>query len=202
MVIHGQMARVPVTARLKFKEAAYFYNGMLANRLNVIVFPYYLSAFVSALRSVTLFMQQQYAKDARFQAWYASKQEEMRADAVLKMLVEKSNLALHAEPFDLWFHQTFKFPERYGDVIETDHLDVHQGSDDEGWIWAKIKVGKNGEFENVEPVISWQFTEDDKLDVMDHCYTGLQKMDALLNELAALGLDDTEIPLDEKPPHK
>jgi len=42
------MAHVPVTARQKFKEAAYFYNGMLANRLNVTVIPYYLSAFVSA----------------------------------------------------------------------------------------------------------------------------------------------------------
>jgi hypothetical protein len=42
MQIFGQMARVPVTARQKFEEAAYFYNGMVAHRLNVIVFPYYL----------------------------------------------------------------------------------------------------------------------------------------------------------------
>jgi hypothetical protein len=30
MQIVGQMARVPVTARQKFEEAAYFYNGMVA----------------------------------------------------------------------------------------------------------------------------------------------------------------------------
>ena len=49
MQMHGQMARVPVTARQKFSEAAYFYNGMLPHRTNPVVFPYYLSAFVSAL---------------------------------------------------------------------------------------------------------------------------------------------------------
>ena len=54
MQIFGQMARVPVTGRQKFEEAAYFYNGMIANRLNVIIFfPYYLSGFLSAFRSVT-----------------------------------------------------------------------------------------------------------------------------------------------------
>ena len=42
-------------------EAAYFYNGMLAHRTNSVVFPYYLSAFVSALRSVTYYLQKQYA---------------------------------------------------------------------------------------------------------------------------------------------
>jgi hypothetical protein len=51
MQLHGQMARVPVTARQKFSEAAYFYNGMLALRTNSVVFPYYLSfRFRSAKR--------------------------------------------------------------------------------------------------------------------------------------------------------
>src|SRR5580658_4083833 len=116
MQLHGQMARVPVTARQKFSEAAYFFNGMLAHRTNPVVFPYYLSAFVSALRSVTYYLQKQYADDPRFKEWYARKQDEMRADPVLKMLHEQRNTALHKEPFDLCFRQTFKLPERYGVV--------------------------------------------------------------------------------------
>jgi hypothetical protein len=72
MQLHGQMVRVPVTARQKFHEAAYLYNGMFANRTNSVVFPYYLSAFVSALRSVTYYMQKQYAREPRFCEWYAS----------------------------------------------------------------------------------------------------------------------------------
>lgn len=200
MVIHGRMARVPVTARQKFDEAVYFFNRMAAKRLNVVIFPYYLSAFVSALRSVTLYMQQQYNKDAAFNAWYAKKQDEMRADEVLKLLVEKRNTAVHDEPFDLFFYQSFNLPERYGGVIQTDHLDVQLGNDDEGWIWAKIKVGKEGQLENVEPVISWHFREEDKADVMEQCRHGLDRISNLLDNLAALGLDKVDIPLDEKPP--
>jgi hypothetical protein len=90
MQMHGQMARVPVTARQKFSEAAYFYNSMLPHRTNPVVFPYYLSAFVSALRSVTYYLQKQYAHDERFKEWYAPKQEAMKADPVLKMLHESA----------------------------------------------------------------------------------------------------------------
>ena len=121
------MARVPVTARQKFSEAAYFYNGMLPHRTNPVVFPYYLSAFVSALRSVTFYLQKQYAhgpSDSR--PWYAAKQQEMRADPVLKMLVEKRNMALKEEPFDLCFKQGWKMPDKYGGVITTTFLAVRE----------------------------------------------------------------------------
>jgi hypothetical protein len=33
---------------------------------------------------------------------------------------------------------------------------------------------------------------------MQHCYEGLEKMDAMLKELSALGLVPQEIPLDAK----
>src|SRR5262249_20144073 len=115
----GRMARVPVTARQKFNEAAYFYNGMFAHRLNVIIFPYYLSAFLSALRSVTLYLQTQYAHNVAFSTWYSEKQDEMRADPILKMLVENRNTVVHREPFDLFFNRGFKMPEKHGEYIET-----------------------------------------------------------------------------------
>ena len=192
MQFHGQMARVPVTARQKFSEAAYFYNGMLAHRMNSVVFPYYLSAFVSALRSVTHYLQKQYAHDPRFAQWYEKKQEAMKGDAVLKMLHEKRNTALHVEPFDLYFKQGFKMPDKYGSVITTNFLEVLEETDPTGQIKMRLKVGKDGPEEPVEPQISWHFTEDDPKDVMNHCYEGLEKMDAMLKELPALGLDQNE----------
>ena len=188
MQMHGQMARVPVTARQKFSEAAYFYNGMLPHRTNPVVFPFYLSAFVSALRSVTFYMQKQYAHEAAFGPWYEAKQEEMRADPVLKMLVEKRNLALHQEPFDLHFRQGWKMPERFGGVITTTFLSVREEAQPDGRIRTFLQVEKDGPEEEVETQISWHFTEDDPRDVMQHCYAGLEKLDALLKELDALGL--------------
>jgi hypothetical protein len=189
MLMHGQMARVPVTAQQKFREAAYFYNGMFAHRTNSVIFPYYLSAFVSALRSVTYYLQKQYAHNQQFAEWYARKQEEMKADPVLKMLHDKRNTALHVEPFDLYFRQTFKWPEKYGGVITTDHLVVREETGPTGQVKMYLKVGKDGVEEEVEPLISWHFSDDDPKDVMNHCYEGLEKMDAILKEISALGLD-------------
>ena len=51
---------------------------------------------------------------------------------------------------------------------------------------------KDGPEEEVETQISWHFTDDDPLDVMNHCYEGLEKMDAMLKELPALGLTGNE----------
>jgi hypothetical protein len=193
MQMHGQMARVPITATQKFGEAAYFYNGMLPHRNNPVVFPYYLSAFVSALRSVTYYMQKQYAHDSRFAAWYASKQEEMRRDPVLKLLHDKRNTALHIEPFDLHFRESFKMPERFGGVITTDHLEFGERTEPSGEVKMFLKVGKDGTEEQVEPLISWHFSEDDPKDVMNHRHEGPQKMDVILKELMSLGLQSEEI---------
>jgi hypothetical protein len=168
----GQMARVPVTARQKFNEAAYFYNGMLSQRLNERIFPYYLSAFLSALRSVTWYLQKQYAHNEHFATGYAEKQAEMRADPVLKMLAENRSgltVVVHREPFDLFFNRGFKMPEKYGNYIETTFFEQIEDSTPEGVIATKTRVGKVAPEEAVEPWITWHFTEDDPQDVMNHC---------------------------------
>jgi len=176
MQMHGHMARVPVTARQKFSEAAYFYNGMLPHRTNPVVFPYYLSGFVSALRSVTYYLQKQYAHDERFKEWYA----------------QKRNTALHVEPFDLCFKQGWKMPDKYGGVITTTFLAVREEAEPNGRVRTFLKVENDGPEEEVETQISWHFTDDDPQDVMNHCYEGLEKMDAMLKELTSLGLDENE----------
>jgi hypothetical protein len=97
--------------------------------------------------------------------------------------------ALHVEPFDLYFKQGFKMPDKYGGVITTTHLTVQEQTDPTGQITMRLKVGEDGPEEEVEPQISWHFSEDDPDDVMNHCYEGLDRMDAMLKELPALGLE-------------
>jgi hypothetical protein len=205
MQIFGRMVRVPVTARQKFDEAAYFYNGMIAHRINVIIFPYYLSAFLSAFRSVTFYLQKQYAHDKRFNSWYPQKQAAMDADPELKMLNKRRVGIVHREPLDLFFMQGFKIPERFGEYIETKHFEVMQGQTIDGQLTTKIKVDADGVEEDVATQISWYFTEEDKVDAAQHCYLGLQKLDAILKELAELrssmGLPpDEEMPTSEGVP--
>ena len=186
MQIFGQMARVPVTARQKFEEAAYFYNGMIANRLNVIIFPYYLSGFLSAFRSVTYYMQKQYAHDAKFQIWYPQKQTEMAADPVLKMLHANRNEIVHSEPIDFFFYRDFEFPARFGGCIETKHFEVSYDQTAEGEAKTRIKIDADGAEEEVTSRVRWRFTEQDEVDVVQHCYQGLHKLDCVLRELQSL----------------
>jgi hypothetical protein len=199
----GRMARVPVTARQKFDEAAYFYNGMFAHRLNVVIFPYYLSAFLSALRSVTWYLQKQYTHDPRFASWYPQKQAEMDADPVLKMLNRQRVAVVHREPFDLYFRRGFRMPERYGEYIETKHFEQTEDQTPDGWIRTRVRVGADAPEEEVTPWINWHFSETDGEDVMNHCYAGLAKVDAILKELESLRLGmgltpDEEIPMAEE----
>jgi hypothetical protein len=186
MQIFGQMARVPVRPAKKFEEAAYFYNGMVAHRLNVIIFPYYLSGFLSAFRSVTFYMQKQYAHDARFKSWYPQKQVEMAADPVLKMLNAHRTGVVHCEPIDLFFYRDFEFPARFGNCIETKHLEVTYDQTPAGEAKTRIKVDADGVDEEVVSRISWRFNEEDKVDVVQHCYLGLQKLDSILKDLESM----------------
>jgi hypothetical protein len=186
MQVFGQMARISVTARQKFNEAAYFYNGMVAQRLNVIIFPYYLSGFLSAFRSVTYYMQKQYAHDRAFESWYPKKQAKMRADPTLKKLHASRSGIVHREPIDLFFYRDFEFPARFGGCIKTKRLEVSYDQTPDGEAKTRIKVDADGAEEEVITRISWRFAEEDKLDVAQYCYVGLQKLDSILRELESL----------------
>jgi hypothetical protein len=57
VLIQAQMVPMPVTAGEKFREAVYFFERMNETRTNVHLFPFHFSAFLSALRSVTFYLQ-------------------------------------------------------------------------------------------------------------------------------------------------
>jgi hypothetical protein len=76
-------------------------------------------------------------------------------------------------------------------------LELQEKPEPSGEIKMTLKVGKDGAVEQVEPLISWHSTEDDPKDVMNHCYDGLEKIQAVLKELAALRLE-SGLPEDEE----
>ena len=80
-------------------------------------------------------------------------------------------------------------PDKYGGVITTTFLEVREEAQPDGRIRTFLKVDRDGPEEEVETQISWHFTDDDPKDVMNHCYEGLEKMDAMLKELHELGLE-------------
>ena len=62
------------------------------------LFAYNLSAFLSAARTITWYMQKQYKHRDGFAQWYCQKQIEMSADPELEYLNDARVEAVHTEP--------------------------------------------------------------------------------------------------------
>ena len=84
--------------RDKLNEAAYFLNQLRTNAENKDEFRFNLSAFMSALRSTTLFIQKEYTHTPGFLAWYKTKQAEMEKDSILKFFYKQRTRTIHIKP--------------------------------------------------------------------------------------------------------
>ena len=85
----------------KINEANYFLSMMKEEFGDDEIFDYNLSAFVSASRSITEYMEEQYGRIEGFPEWYCVKDLKMRADPDLKYLRKARNKTIHEKPIDL-----------------------------------------------------------------------------------------------------
>lgn len=78
----------------RFKEAVYFL-GKCAELYHVPAeFQFNLNAFIQALRNVTFMLQSEPNKPEGFDAWYATKQAEMRQSGLLRRFVQARNVVV------------------------------------------------------------------------------------------------------------
>ncbi|CAG1770697.1 hypothetical protein [Geobacter sp.] len=84
--------------RHKVKEAEFHLQNAQEHYQEDEVFSYFLSAFLSAARSITFYMQKQYGKVSGFPEWYCIEQIKMVADAELKYLNEARVEDVHRKP--------------------------------------------------------------------------------------------------------
>jgi hypothetical protein len=84
--------------RDKLNEAFFFLSQMKGTTDNKDAFRYNLSACVSALRSTTLFMQEEYAHVTNFPSWYSGKQVQMKADKISVFFNKQRVLTIHKKP--------------------------------------------------------------------------------------------------------
>lgn len=83
--------------RHKLGEAGYFLSVLKETYEDDNTFAYNLSAFLSAARSITLYMQKQYKRRNGFTEWYRPKQTEMRTDPELAFLNNARAEDIHEE---------------------------------------------------------------------------------------------------------
>ena len=79
-------------------EACHFLSMMKNTIDEENIFFYNLSAFLSAARSITFFMQKQYSNRRGFSAWYGVKQCDMDKDVDLKCLNRARVEMVHKKP--------------------------------------------------------------------------------------------------------
>ena len=168
-----------MTAVEKFNEAAYFYNQMIATVNNTRTFPFNLSAFLSALRSVTFYLQVHYRHDERFADWYAKAQDIMKEDPVLKMLKDLRTEVIHQKPVNMVVNSGPRFHEN--PITVTSKGNITLTSDLEGNIIWRYRTDESEEERHAEPVTEWEF-EKNEMSVLASCRHGLEVLNATLRE--------------------
>jgi len=84
--------------RDKLNEACYFLEQMKEKQSDRDAFKYNLSTFLSAARSVTWVMQEEFDKASGFKEWYEKAQQNMKQDSDMKFFNEKRTMTIHIGP--------------------------------------------------------------------------------------------------------
>jgi hypothetical protein len=88
------VSREKGSTRHKLEEASYFFDQMKRSLEDDRVFSFNLSAFITAARSVTCFMDKEFKHATGFDKWRESKQEVIQSD-VFKFFKEMRRATVH-----------------------------------------------------------------------------------------------------------
>jgi hypothetical protein len=78
----------------KLEEASFFLGKVKSCLDDLIVLSYYLSAFVSAGRSVTWSMQKEFEDNSTYKNWYKEKREQMKNDNIITIFRDLRNITV------------------------------------------------------------------------------------------------------------
>lgn len=168
----------------KLEEADYFLDQMKINRDRYFPFIYNLSAFLSAARSVTLFMQKEYTKIPNFSKWYNLKREEMKQDEDFNFFNEMRVTTVH--------HKSV-IPDQTLESVQPEIIYVSEGLliqpiDEDGNVLTEEKINskKDKKLRTSEKDrtfnILWTFKERPQKTVLELCQEHITKLDELVSE--------------------
>jgi hypothetical protein len=179
-----QTVPLPLNAAEKLREAGYFFNQMLASQLNVKAFVYNLSAFLSALRSITdNHLPKQFSKHPGFDSWFRGKVAAHGDDEILRALARLRIETVHLSPIKEVYYQAG--PPIPDEGIETTHFEWTHSTDERGNMLCTMKVRPDAHVVPATPVVRWVFRlpeEPNEVGVLQACRHGLEVMDEMLGE--------------------
>lgn len=158
--------------RLKVDETNYFLSMMKKTfHDNSDSFHFNMNAFISAFRSITLYMQKQYTKCSGFLEWYSNEQIKMSNDQDLKFLIDARNDVIHIKPVNHMTEYEIKIPVS---------LPIIPGEE----LLKKIDKINDGEVNKreIEVNIERRFFEKQEQEIIDFCENQLNKLTKLVDE--------------------
>jgi hypothetical protein len=123
--------------RQKLDEAAFFLEKVREHYFDVLdengqarAFLYYLSAFVSAARSVTWVMRSEYSTSQGWEPWYRSRQPDLEDRALLRQFATLRNRSEKADPLRIGIRLHLSLspesPPRQGEPLALRHPTLQQ----------------------------------------------------------------------------
>ncbi len=158
----------------KAKEAEFHLRQAKKHYQEDDEFSYFLSAFLSAARSITFYMQKQYGKKTGFPEWYCMEQTRMVADEELRCLKEARVEDVHRKPVHIGTTRAVSCSFDAILVKEGDEL----SPDAEPVVPEKAVESRN-------VTLRRYFVDREDNDVIEFCSSQLDKLTALVARCAA-----------------
>lgn len=171
--------------REKLLEAKYFLDRMIEKQSERDFFQYNLSAFLSAARSITFFMQEEYGKANGFDQWYTNKQTHMRADKTTRFLNDKRVMTIHQKPVKPAAHVKVTASATVGINVSASAIVTRaNGTVEKIGPEPKPKLELKSAPVKPETVTEWQwyFHEIKDKDVVTLCKEHIRKLEDLVEE--------------------
>jgi hypothetical protein len=182
----AQQVKINASGRAKLAEARFFL-GLMERSVEGDVFVYFLSAFLSALCSVTAPIKLQPLRgiDERYKSWKKEMDEELLSDKDLVLLCEMRNGEVHKIPAEKLQSIGASFPEGLdlsapGSYIE---LDLRGGKP-----VGRHKVG-DAPVQTHPVTVSWRFNASGSPDVLETCRRGLAVVEQVIASREAMSFD-------------
>ena len=158
------------TTRFKVDEANYFLSTMKQTfNQHSDNFSFNLHAFLTAVRSITFYMQKQYKKCSGFPEWYSKKQIILSSDTDLRFLLKTRNEVIHRKPVNTTSEIECKIP---GAII----IDINNEEE------ILKKIGQINKRESEINIIRRFFTKNEETEIIEFCENQLNKLTELVDE--------------------
>ena len=162
----------------KLTEAKYFLTKMNESIDDRTVFKFNLSAFLSAGRSVTFYLQTECNK------WYSKKQVEIGKDPLLKFFNQKRRMVVHIKTIEVRGHHEITLHDSIGvsDSVTIELKDANGNIIQTGTYTSEPKSVPQEKTDEPKITHKWFFTDFNETEIIPLCSKYIESLQAIVDE--------------------